>query len=98
LTEAEFWELSLAGFGRLLDRKAEAEKWLDLRAGVIAAILANQNRGRSSRAYTPADFFVSLQDPGEIRTLADVPKGWKVTHGAQAREWMDRLALEKVNR
>ena len=87
----------MAGFGRLLERKAENEKWLDLRAGTIAAVISNQHRGRSARALMPGDFFPSCKDAGggEITTLADVPKEWKVISGGEARAWMAKLNLEK---
>lgn len=34
----------------------------DLRAGVIAATMANTGRAKNSKAYQPADFFPSLRD------------------------------------
>lgn len=41
----EFWELEGFGDGRA-----------DLRAGIIAATVANCHRGRSARAFTAQDF------------------------------------------
>lgn len=43
---------------------AEREKRLDLRAGVIAATVANVNRDKKKRPkpYIPADFFADLED------------------------------------
>jgi hypothetical protein len=40
---------------------AAAERALDARAGVIASVMANANRGRQRRPITPADFFPSLK-------------------------------------
>jgi hypothetical protein len=42
---------------------AAQERMLDYRAGLIATILANQNRNKSQRAVKPADFFPSLKVP-----------------------------------
>lgn len=43
----------------------------------------------------PGDFFESCREPGEIRTLADVPEGWKAVSGAEARAWAAKLNLQK---
>lgn len=40
----------------------------DMRAGIIASTIANVNRGRGSRAYTPADFMPQFNKP---RALPD---------------------------
>lgn len=42
-------------------RRADLDKAEDYRAGIVAALLYNANRGQSSRAMQPHDFFPSLR-------------------------------------
>lgn len=59
----EFW--SVEGFG---------EGKADLRAGIIAATIANCHRGRSVRAFTAQDFMPMVKKPGENKIEFDILK------------------------
>jgi hypothetical protein len=47
----------------------------ELRAGVIAAVIANVNRDskRSSEPFVPADFFPNLREPGPLEPADSLP-------------------------
>ncbi len=57
---------------RVLDRLREAEiardKCSDFRAGQVAAVIANVNRGKHGRTYEPTDFFPSIAGPKQEMT------------------------------
>ena len=46
------------------------EKRADARAGIIAAILVNQNRRKGAKAVSPADLFPSLADKKPKRRMS----------------------------
>ena len=47
---------------RFLVELSRAERTRDYRAGILASILANQNRRQGTRSLSPSDFFPSLQE------------------------------------
>jgi len=61
LSEEELWNLTLPEFNALLERKRERDERADLRAGTVAAVIANAFRSKGTRAYGPADFMPTLQ-------------------------------------
>jgi len=58
LTEADFWNSTLAQIAALSKRYREQEERLDFRTGQICAILANiyRDHKRKSKPFTPQDF------------------------------------------
>lgn len=65
LAEAEFWALTLTELHALAERAAELGQRGDYRAGVVAAVVANAQRGSASdRVWEPADFFPALSRRG----------------------------------
>ena len=74
LTEAQFWRLTPCKFWALVAGRDEERDLFDLRAGVIAAVIANGNRGKNTKAYTAKDFFPGLAKyeggQSELQTLA----------------------------
>lgn len=62
LTDADFWELTLRGYGALMEVAKAREQLQDLRAGMVAATVANCHRGKDTQAFGPADFFPGLKD------------------------------------
>ena len=68
LTEKEFWALTPAEFFALTGRLSLQKRWGDFRAGIIAATIANVNRGKKKKAYKPADFMPKEESRGEKKT------------------------------
>jgi hypothetical protein len=63
LSDAEFWdELPHWMFQELLNRLNQEKRHVLIGHGVVASTLANINRGKGTRPFTPADFI-----PGEPR-------------------------------
>ena len=58
LSEDDFWYLTLKEFNALSTRFKENQKWLNYRAAMICAVVANtvRNPKKKSRAWTPDDF------------------------------------------
>ena len=58
LSEDEFWSLTPVQFNALSGRYAQQQDWLNYRAGLIAAVIANVNRDPKKRRdpFTPQDF------------------------------------------
>lgn len=69
LTEAQFWRLTPAQFSSLADRFDQRydsdRRHLDFLAGIIAATVANVNRGKSQKAFKPEDFMPKYSDEVE---------------------------------
>ena len=61
LSEEELWNLTLPEFNALVERKREQDERADLRAGIVAAVIANVFRGKGTRAYQPYDFMPTLR-------------------------------------
>jgi L-aminopeptidase/D-esterase-like protein len=75
----------------------EQEKRLDLRAGVVAATVANVNRKKGSRPYGPRDFFSSLRPEKHEQTPEQQQKALQViavASGARIR----RVSREELRR
>lgn len=68
-------------FFALLERHSNREKRLDFRSGIIAATVANSNRGKNSKAYLPEDFMPSLKATKEA--------------AAQQQTWQEQLDMAK---
>lgn len=60
----------MAQLGALLRRRAEAERAADYRAGLLAALLFNANRGPNQRPKRPEDFFPSLIERSSPRQMS----------------------------
>lgn len=52
----------------------------DVRAGIIAAVIANAHRGRKGKAATPADFMPFLEGGGPRRMTPDQFKAAIMPH------------------
>jgi len=62
LSDAEFWKLTPAKFSALADR-FDAENFRnDLRAGIVASVIANVNRGEKTKPFSPKDFMPCYGD------------------------------------
>lgn len=64
LSEKGFWRLTVRQFFAMWDRAEKAEQRADFRAGTIAAVIANANRGKDQAPFRSSDFFPSLADGG----------------------------------
>lgn len=53
--------MTLPEFTALQERKRANEEWADYRTGMVASVIANVNRAKGVRPYTPADFMPSLK-------------------------------------
>ena len=56
LTDAGFWELTMAQLDALAERYRDNQEWLDFRAGLICSVIANCNRTSGSKTFSPEDF------------------------------------------
>jgi len=58
LSEFDFWNLTLVEFNALSERYRESQKWLNYRAAMICAVVANtvRDRKKKSKPWTPDDF------------------------------------------
>jgi len=57
LSKREFWHLTLAQLDALIKRYNDAQEWLNFRAGLICAVIANAHRDpKKGKAFTPKDF------------------------------------------
>jgi len=58
LAEVDFWELTLKELDALNERHKEAHNWLNYRAGLICAVLANTARDPKKKLtpFVPDDF------------------------------------------
>jgi len=69
LTESQFWRLTPAQFSSLADRfdqrYDQERRHLDFLAGIVAATIANVNRGKAQKAFKPEDFMPKYEDPTE---------------------------------
>jgi len=63
---AEFWGLTFREFRAILDRFAEIEDRDFLRAGIVAATIANVHRGPNQDPFTPADFMPGGRQPEQM--------------------------------
>lgn len=54
----------------------------DNRAGVIAAMIVNTQRGKKTKAVQPADFFPRLRPPAVEQTPATLLEKVKLLHAA----------------
>lgn len=58
LTDTQFWDLTPKEYRKLVDRYTNAQDLLDIRAGVIAASMANaMSKKDDGKPFTVADFF-----------------------------------------
>ncbi len=48
------------------------EERADLRAGIIASTIANVNRGKGQRAFTPSDFMPEFNKPIRRQSQSDM--------------------------
>jgi hypothetical protein len=60
LSEADFWRLTMRQFDALRKLAQDVQDRADIRAGLIAATIANCTPFKEARSFTPADFFPSL--------------------------------------
>lgn len=51
------------------------EKRADLRAGVVASVIANVNRGKKTKAFTPLDFMPYAKAEADRKSLSKRRKG-----------------------
>jgi hypothetical protein len=58
LSDDEFWRLVPRQYAALLKRRREVNRRADLRAGIVAAVIANAHRGKDSQPFRPKDFMV----------------------------------------
>ena len=56
----------------LLPAQAVRAAKTDLRAGIIAALIFNVNRGKNQSALTPGDFFPSTKAPRKRQTTKEM--------------------------
>jgi len=56
LGEDEFWGLTLREFNALSERHKDNQDWLNYRAALICAVMANMWRDSKTKPYTPDDF------------------------------------------
>ena len=75
----------------------EREKRVDLRAGVVAATIANVNRKRGQRPYTPRDFFNSLRPERHEQTSEQQQKALQVIAVASGAR-VKRVSREELRR
>lgn len=61
LTSDQFWGLTLAQFGALIDRHVVRERQEDYRPGVLASVIWNANPFIKGKAKQPWNFFPSLK-------------------------------------
>lgn len=59
LSDAEFWDSTIEEFTALANRHKERERMLNYRAGVIASMIYNVNRGKTQEALKPLELFES---------------------------------------
>ena len=59
--EVDFWELTLKEFDALNERHKNSEQWLNYRAALICAVLANTARDpkKKIKPFEPSDFMPS---------------------------------------
>lgn len=69
MREREFWESLPCEFVARYERHETKHKRADLRAGIIASVIANVHRGKGSRMFTPRDFM-----PGPAREQKQTPE------------------------
>lgn len=65
----DFWRLTARELWALMERKRDAEKRADFRAGTVCATMANIHAEKKSHPYTAEDFFSTL-------VVADKPSVW----------------------
>lgn len=58
LSDEVYWRLTYEEVGAVLKQRQEEAKRADLRAGVIAATVANVHRSKGQRAFQPQDFLM----------------------------------------
>jgi hypothetical protein len=74
LSSEEFDDLSPKEFDALLERHKEHIKRDDYRAGLVAAMVLNAQRGKKdAKIWQPGDFFPDLK-------VAEKPRGINVAH------------------
>lgn len=58
LSEDSFWDLTLLEFNALSERYREGQKWLNYRAAMVCAVIANTVRDpkKKTSPWTPDDF------------------------------------------
>jgi hypothetical protein len=67
----EFWGSTPSRVFTFFNAHREAERRVDQRFGILAAVVANANRSKQSRPLHPQDFFPSLKpkaDPNVMKT------------------------------
>jgi len=77
LSPREAWNLEWGEFAVLVEAHQEAERMADYRAGVVAAVVANANRGPETPMYKPGDFFASLEEEDEEMTSEETGEFFK---------------------
>lgn len=76
LSEAEFWKLTPAKFCALSD-KFDAENFrCDLRAGIVASVIANVNRGEKTKPFSPKDFMPCYGEEPEEEKKQTAADAW----------------------
>lgn len=91
MDEAAFWRSTLRQIDARLCVLTDQDRKADLRAGVLAATLANQWRAKGSPAAKPSDFFPSLRsadEPSEAPRQSMSPEEQKAFLVAK---WGDRI-------
>lgn len=68
----EFWLSTPKRVAAFFKAYQNLERLSDYRAGVIAAVIANQNRGKNGKPLQPADFFQTLKMPRRTMALDEM--------------------------
>ena len=77
---AEFWRSTPRRMNAFFEHHAAAERVLDVRAGVIAAVVANAHRAKHTRGVGPDAFFSSLRAPAARVMSAEEMRGKIARH------------------
>lgn len=67
LETEEFWRLTPRQFKALVDRLEQKLQREDYRPALICSVLANINRGKRKKPYTPKDFMPGSKYKGPTR-------------------------------
>lgn len=87
LSEDEFWGVTPAEFVALVERYKEEQTWLNWRAALVCAVLANIYRDtkRKSQPFTPEDFMPGheKEEPQTVEQMESTLKMLTIAHGGK---------------
>lgn len=85
LSDDEFGEMSPRHFSLLMERREDEHRRADLRAGIVASLIANVHRSKDAEMFTPEMFMPGYrpkqQTPEEMsRIMHGIKAGADVQH------------------